>query len=970
MIKKIAFSFLLILYYISSFGQTDRLNKIIPPSPQLSQYAKYGDYPINHSTGVPEISIPIYEINTSKLKLPIGISYHASGFKVDDQNGILGLGWSLQAGGRISRTVQGSPDEIVPYPSIFKSENEINPGNYDDFLYLRHASSNERKEGTIDTEYDIFNFSMNNDGGKFVLARGINGNRISTPFPFRPIKIQSNSSGFNSELTFFEITDENGNTYRFGKSRYNADTNLERASIASSNRQYTSGWFLTEVISYDKTEIIKLFYTDLTQIRTHRTDMVVVEDNYEGDACSVGDCRYPTSITPEGFSTQDESTPNTSTVYTTKVLSEIQFANGKIAFNYSTGNAKELISINVLDLNNEIIKKVLFTQMPYSNHMFYKKLANLVMQDKSGNQSMKYGFEYDESIRFDGNGNQGDLTHTSAVDYWGFYNGKSSTGSIVPRFDLSVTRRQNGFSTVTRNETVSFGDRSSDENAMKVFILKKISYPTGGYTEFDFEANRSLYDIVGGLRIKKIKSNASQDNLIVKHYIYGLNENNQGELLLNPYSVNAFLQTYTGFYFPPSNNGFCTTPPAGSPCYSNRVRTISSDMIDGSSLFESNPVFYTDVAEYQESINGVLGKTAYKYDLPIIGYGSNGYSQFIRAYSDWQSRHLTRKSIFKNVGSGIDVTFALVNKEDYTYTIELGNHLTGLRSVCRYYGMANQGIQTLYKLNNFYNNAYEFFDYRIENGNKHLAKRVETSYTDNGNIVNEQVYTYNNLHNNPIQTISSGSANVTIEETFKYPTDVIYVTNSTEEDGRQKLVLANNIIEVLEKTTTKNQQQQKVKTFYKDFLSSGTPFPEKIEVSNNSVMEKRVDFDQYVSGKLVQQSVAGGIKESYIWGYNNQFPVAKISNGDYRTAINYINQSIIDNPVSDDQLRTEINKIRVNLPDAQITTFTYKPLVGMTSSTDAKGMITYYEYDEFQRLKNVKDQNGNIIKSNAYHYKN
>ena len=51
-------------------------------------------------------------------------------------------------------------------------------------------------------------------------------------------------------------------------------------------------------------------------------------------------------------------------------------------------------------------------------------------------------------------------------------------------------------------------------------------------------------------------------------------------------------------------------------------------------------------------------------------------------------------------------------------------------------------------------------------------------------------------------------------------------------------------------------------------------------------------------------------------------------------------------------------------------TYTYKPLVGMTSQTDAKGMTTYYEYDAFQRLKTVKDQNGNILKQTDYHYKN
>ena len=54
---------------------------------------------------------------------------------------------------------------------------------------------------------------------------------------------------------------------------------------------------------------------------------------------------------------------------------------------------------------------------------------------------------------------------------------------------------------------------------------------------------------------------------------------------------------------------------------------------------------------------------------------------------------------------------------------------------------------------------------------------------------------------------------------------------------------------------------------------------------------------------------------------------------------------------------------------AQMTTYTYEPLVGMSSMTDLNGLTTTYEYDEFQRLQLVKDPDGNIIHHYQYHYK-
>jgi YD repeat-containing protein len=51
-----------------------------------------------------------------------------------------------------------------------------------------------------------------------------------------------------------------------------------------------------------------------------------------------------------------------------------------------------------------------------------------------------------------------------------------------------------------------------------------------------------------------------------------------------------------------------------------------------------------------------------------------------------------------------------------------------------------------------------------------------------------------------------------------------------------------------------------------------------------------------------------------------------------------------------------------------MTTYTYDPLVGMTSSTDERNRTTYYIFDDFGRLKEVKDHEGNILQQHDYNY--
>ncbi len=125
-------------------------------------------------------------------------------------------------------------------------------------------------------------------------------------------------------------------------------------------------------------------------------------------------------------------------------------------------------------------------------------------------------------------------------------------------------------------------------------------------------------------------------------------------------------------------------------------------------------------------------------------------------------------------------------------------------------------------------------------------------------------------------------------------------------------------------------------------------------------------YDNY--GNLTMQQKSGDVAYSYVWGYNNTYPVAEVAEASYSSIMGVLDPSVLNNPVSDAAMRTELNKIRLNFPAALATTYTYKPLVGMSSATDANGKTIYYEYDAFGRLSIIRDKDNNIVKKICYNY--
>ena len=81
------------------------------PSPNVAALGLYGEIPVSKFTGMPDISVPIYEVPVGDFKLPFSLHYHAAGIRPDQHPGWVGMGWNLNTGGVVSRTVKGKPDD-------------------------------------------------------------------------------------------------------------------------------------------------------------------------------------------------------------------------------------------------------------------------------------------------------------------------------------------------------------------------------------------------------------------------------------------------------------------------------------------------------------------------------------------------------------------------------------------------------------------------------------------------------------------------------------------------------------------------------------------------------------------------------------------------------------------------------------------------------------------------------------------
>lgn len=612
---------------------SDIVDGIVPPSPSVREMCKYGDIPVGYSTGTIDITIPIYNLKCGELELPISLSYHSGGIKVDENASCVGLGWTLNAGGCIGVNVVGSNDSFIG-------------SNYDIPSYKDMTLNYETKcpydigelmsMSYMDLQPDIHSYNFYNYSGQFVFDMqnskfyDLSGDKTLT---WRTL---SNKSYTRNLLA---AKDNKGNDFVFSS----FETCL--ATTSGHSRNMTTAWYLTKVKSFNLSDSITIDYETYNEFENIKqaTSLVYGINNEDwGNGVWVNQEKRIIlgSAYPYSKGTRD---------YLTKKVKKITASNNVcIVFDYSEcredlhgkndkTKAALLSAITIYDMYGKRIKKWIFDYDYFRSYItstedetanFRLKLIALNEYGEDDTQCLSHKFNYYGED--DGEPQMPYKYSYAGKDAWGYCNGEPDKFTAddyhkaFPNFsNFSFYRlklRKDYWADLYNMNTkykkpmlVSYTQgESKDANELYAYAysLKKITYPTGGSSRFVYELNHfeTLDNSIGkndgavsiegfgpGIRIKEIY-NYDGEKETKRWFSYSV-----GELMNYPHLIKR--RTYQFNAYQPYEIGNIDGATSHyedqteSPEVINYIEMFSSPY-NVSSIGSANNIGYTDVTEH------------------------------------------------------------------------------------------------------------------------------------------------------------------------------------------------------------------------------------------------------------------------------------------------------------------------------------------------------------------------------------
>ncbi|WP_378182235.1 hypothetical protein [Aquimarina sp. SS2-1] len=457
-------------------------------APEAATLTKFGNTPVSLYTGTADVSIPLYQYPGQELPLSMQLSYDAQGIKVEQQASWVGLSWNLTIGGRVSRIVNGMPDDYInsDYQTIFHNavrpkvlEYTANNFSFDtqqqaiDYFYFLESVN----KGYKDIEQDYFSVQAPGLNEMVVIdmetleARGLKNPRT---------KVAYYRSGY---IRHWTITSENGTTYYFEEKEETHSQGNDASAGGGVIKEYVSSWLLTKMESPTLKDVYEFTYTSTGYW------------NQPFSSSPVSHSIYPMPENPGGntFTNPGGSTFQPITKLNQSFLSQVKH-NGKLIVSTVLKNRYDLALTAPSGLDelliyrpqasspsNAILKKIKFvhsyfgispTANPINSNLedIRLKLDAVEITNQSNALDQRYKLDYYNAASLPSR-------KSLSQDYMGYYNGKNNS-VLYPSY------RRNG-------DTYTGADRSADFSKTRIGMLSKITYPTGGYTSFEYEQHRA-----------------------------------------------------------------------------------------------------------------------------------------------------------------------------------------------------------------------------------------------------------------------------------------------------------------------------------------------------------------------------------------------------------------------------------------------------------------------------------------------
>ena len=966
-------------------------------------------------TGTVSINIPLYEYKDQDFSIPISIQYASSGYKTYDLLGCVGLGWKLNTGGFIQRKINGVPDEAdtYSYNTLIKNiwsysytagykfwntssgghtfTQRLNNGqvihNTTTMDYSFGAETNFNDPNYNEISPDLFTFNFLGHTGKFMMNESGTLSVFETSKPEGEYQIEFLSFGntYPNDQVKIRITTGDGFKYTF-----------EDNSTVNSNA--VSFWMTSPLYKSPSTNF------PLTEIEAPNGRKVkFIYNTKEWNTTSF----FYFSKNSDWTSTGDGSSDGISKGYLTRSdiefpISKIEIDNTTINFTYSNRSneildrpniykgtstsslyvARKLDGITVSTINQSTPLRTIGFNYIYGKDDGYKVSRNVHLLESvdisgMGSYRMKY---IDQDKAFP------PLLY--GRDYWGYWN---NTGVIS---DLPITTTNLS----TNIETVNSQTYNSNFSTTLRGMISKLTYPTGGYTKYYYEPHDY------GLKLVKDLRNGKQN----QSYLESVNNETAGGARIKRVTnyANATDSVYTDFiYRDPTTPTISSGTLLHTPRFYREVNY--SYTVGGQSQRTRRISWLNDYIASEDGVNVAYSKvrkvfsdgssTLYSYSdynmIPDLPHNSSvTFKKFDFATTDMaypnnffahdDSRERIRGKLLAQQDFSKDNI--LVHSEEYKYDFDRFNRdLTESEKTTYPYPLpAENNIYVVgeafsyFYVQKIYTRSYPLIgikktSYSIDGTGTPIKEETNFSYNNVGQQINAEIILENSKTKSvktrfPYDLRSTGGSQNTYDNMFDngFRNLPIKTQTSVDNSGIVKLSLNNFTNIGLNGQVIYKLSETKLTNFSHPIIA--TDFSPIID--GYLYTDKTFKYDS--KGSLQQISYRNGTSKTYIWGYNYQYLIAEISNAtidEVKSALGTDLESFASSLNPNIYL---LEGLRSKLPNAQVKTYRYKPLIGLTSLNNERNTSSKYIYDSDGKLVITRDNNQNILTGYKYNYQN